>query len=258
MSISALLPSEISALALVALMAVALVASIARGFSGFGAALIFMPLASTVASPRTVAGLLLLIDLVGSAPLVPNAWRQADRKAVAFMAVGALITVPIGTYALTQLDPVTTRWIIVGFVTALLALLISGWRYHGEGHPALSVGVGGLAGFCSGLAQTGGPPIVAYWLGRPIAGVLARANIILYFGMTDIISFATYSVSGILSWDVVKLSLLVGPVYALGLFIGARMFGVASETLFRRVCYSLIALAVIISLPALDSLLGRR
>jgi hypothetical protein len=173
------------------------------------------------------------------------------------MALGALLTVPIGAYALMRIDPVTVRWIIVGFVTGLLALLMSGWRYHGAGHPALSVGVGGLAGFCSGLAQTGGPPIVAYWLGRPIAGVLARANIILYFGLTDIISFATYTVSGILTWDVVRLSLLVGPVYALGLFIGARLFGVASETLFRRVCYSLIALAVIISLPALDRLFGR-
>lgn len=254
---SALLPAEISVFVLVALMAVALIASIARGFSGFGSALIFMPLASTVAAPRTVAGLLLIIDLIGSAPLAPNAWRKADRKAVAFMALGALVTVPIGTYALTRLDPVTTRWIIVGFVTALLALLISGWRYHGKGHPALSVGVGGLAGFCSGLAQTGGPPIVAYWLGRPIEGALARANIILYFAMTDILSLITYSVSGILSWEIVKLSLLVGPVYGLGLFIGARMFGVASETLFRRVCYSLIALAVLISLPVLDSLLGR-
>jgi uncharacterized protein len=258
MSVASLLPSEISVFALIALMAVALVASIARGFSGFGAALIFMPLASTVAAPRTVAGLLLIIDLVGSAPLAPNAWRQADRKAVAFMALGALITVPAGTYALTQLDPVTTRWIIIGFVAALLTLLVSGWRYHGKGHPSLSVGVGGLAGFCSGLAQTGGPPIVAYWLGRPIASTLARANIILYFAMTGVLSFVSYSVSGILSWDIVKLALLVGPVYGLGLFIGARMFGVASETLFRRVCYSLIALAVIISLPALDFVLGRR
>ena len=34
------------------------------------------------------------------------------------------------------------------------------------------------------------------------------------------------------------------------------LFGVASETLFRRVCYSLIALAVMIGLPALDALLG--
>ena len=63
----------------------------------------------------------------------------------------------------------TTRWIISGFVFALLLLLLSGWRYRGKDHAAISVGIGGLSGFCSGLAQTGGPPIVGYWLGRPIA-----------------------------------------------------------------------------------------
>jgi uncharacterized protein len=257
MNLSALLPSGVSGFTLLALMAVALIASVARGFSGFGAALIFMPLASTVAAPRMVAALLLIIDLVCAAPFALNAWKQADRKAVALMAVGALVTVPIGTYALTQLNPVTTRWIIIAFVTALLALLISGWRYHGKGHPALSIGVGGVAGFCSGLAQTGGPPVVAYWLGRPIAGVIARANIIFYFALTDIISFSTYLAAGILTWEVIKLALLVGPIYGLGLFIGAKLFGVASDTLFRRACYSLIALAAIISLPLLDPLLGR-
>jgi uncharacterized protein len=257
MSMSSLLPSDVSVFALAALMAIALIASVARGFSGFGSALIFMPLASTVAAPRMVAALLLIIDLIAAAPLAPNAWKEADRKAVALMAIGALVTVPIGTYALTQFNPLTTRWIIVAFVTLLLMLLISGWRYHGKGHPALSIGVGGLAGFCSGLAQTGGPPIVAYWLGRPIPGIIARANIILYFALTDIISFATYIAAGILTWDVVKLALLVGPVYGFGLFMGARLFGVASETLFRRVCYSLIALAAIISLPVLDQWLGR-
>lgn len=257
MSFFNLLPTGVSGFALAALMTVALVASVARGFSGFGSALIFMPLASTVATPRTAAALLLLIDLVAAAPLAPNAWKHADRKAVAWMALGSLLTVPLGTYALTRLDPVTTRWIIVAFVAALLALLISGWRYHGKAHPAATVGVGGMAGFCSGLAQTGGPPVVAYWLGQPIAGAIARANIILYFALSDVVSFASYFAGGILTTDTVKLALLVGPVYALGLFIGARLFGVASETLFRRVCYSLIALAVIISLPALDPLLGR-
>jgi uncharacterized protein len=257
MSLSSLLPEGVSVFTLLALMAVALVASVARGFSGFGAALIFMPLASTVAPPRIVAALLLVIDLVAAAPFALNAWKQGDRKAVSLMAFGALLTVPVGTYALTQFNPVTTRWIIIAFVTVLLALLISGWRYHGKGHPALSIGVGGVAGFCSGLAQTGGPPVVAYWLGRPIAGAVARANIILYFAFTDIMSFVTYIVAGILTWEVAGLALLVGPVYALGMFIGAKLFGVASETVFRRICYSLIALAAIIGLPVLDRFLGR-
>jgi uncharacterized membrane protein YuzA (DUF378 family) len=74
---------------------------------------------------------------------------------------------------------------------------------------------------------------------------------------TGYISFTSYVAAGILTWDVVRLALLVGPVYGVGLFIGARLFGVASETLFRRICYALIALAAIISLPVLDQLLGR-
>ena len=40
-----------------------------------------MPLASSIAAPRLVAALLLIIDFVGAAPLLPNAWRHADRKA---------------------------------------------------------------------------------------------------------------------------------------------------------------------------------
>ena len=169
MSLAGLIPTDVSLNAAIAICAIAFVSGTARGFSGFGSALIFMPLASSMAAPRLVAALLLIIDFVAAAPLVPNAWKQADRKATAVMVFGALIGVPIGTYFLSRLDPVTTRWIISGFVSALLLLLLSGWRYRGKDHPAISVGIGGLSGFCSGLAQTGGPPIVGYWLGRPIA-----------------------------------------------------------------------------------------
>ena len=102
--------------------------------------------------------------IIAAAPLVPDAWKQADRKATAVMVAGALVGVPVGTWFLSRLDPVTTRWIISGFVLALLLLLLSGWRYRGKDHPALAVGIGAVSGFCSGLAQTGGPPIVGYCL----------------------------------------------------------------------------------------------
>jgi uncharacterized membrane protein YfcA len=216
-----------------------------------------MPLASSVAGPRLVAALLLVIDCVAAAPLVPNAWRVADRRATAIIVAGASVGVPVGTYLLSRLDPVTTRWIISGFVVALLALLLSGWRYRGSDHPALSVAVGGASGFCSGLAQTGGPPIVAYQLGRPIPSKVARANIMLFFGASDCFSLASYAASGLITWDALSLSLLIGPIYAIGVLFGASLFGRASEAAFRTICYTLIALAAIFGLPAFDSVLGR-
>jgi uncharacterized membrane protein YfcA len=258
MSLTDLIPVDVSVNTAIAVCVIAFVSATARGFSGFGSALIFMPLASSIAAPRLVAALLLIIDFVAAAPLVPNAWKQADRKATAVIVFGALIGVPIGTYFLSRLDPVTTRWIISAFVFALLLLLLSGWRYRGKEHMPISVGIGGLAGFCSGLAQTGGPPIVGYWLGRPIAPVIARANIILFFAASDFFSLVSYAVSGLLSRDAILFSLLVGPVYAIGIGFGTLLFGRASETLFRGICYGLIALAVLFGLPALDGVLRPR
>jgi uncharacterized membrane protein YfcA len=250
-----LIPSDVSLTAAIAICVIAFVSGTARGFSGFGSALIFMPLASSMASPRLVAALLLVIDFIAAAPLLPNAWRQADRKATAVMVAGAFVGVPIGTYCLSQFDPVTTRWIISCFVGALLLLLLSGWRYRGKDHPAISVGIGGLAGFCSGLAQTGGPPIVGYWLGRPIASVIARANILLFFGASDFFSLVSYAFTGLITPDSIRFALLVGPIYGIGVWFGSQLFGRASETLFRSICYALIAGAAIVGLPALDGVL---
>jgi uncharacterized membrane protein YfcA len=250
-----LIPADVTTGTALAICAVAFVSGTARGFSGFGAALIFMPLASSLATPRLVAALLLVIDFVSAAPLVPNAFRHADRKATAVMVAGALVGVPIGTWFLSRLDPVTTRWIISGFVTALLALLLSGWRYRGKDHAAISVAVGSVSGFCSGLAQTGGPPIVGYWLGRPIASPIARANILLFFGASDFFSLVSYSVTGLITLESIRFSLLVGPIYGIGVGFGASLFGRASDRLFRAICYGLIVLSLIIGLPLLDGVL---
>jgi uncharacterized protein len=250
-----LVPADVGIRTAIAIGVIALVSGVARGFSGFGSALIFMPLACSVAAPRLVAALLLIIDFVAAAPLAPNAWKHADRSATAVMVAGALVGVPCGTYFLSRLEPVTTRWIISGFVFALLLLLLSGWRYRGKDHAALSIGIGALSGFCSGLAQTAGPPIVGYWLGRPIAPAIARANILLFFAACDFFSVVSYALTGLINGDAIRFSLLVGPVYGIGVWFGAALFGRASERLFRGICYALIAGAVIIGLPALDGVL---
>ncbi|MET3842392.1 sulfite exporter TauE/SafE family protein [Bradyrhizobium sp. OAE829] len=255
MNLEGLIPASVSLTAAIAICAIAFVSGLARGFSGFGSALIFMPLASSMAAPQLVAALLLIIDFIAAAPLVPNAWKQADRRATAVMVFGALIGVPIGTYFLSRLEPVTTRWIISAFVFALLLLLLSGWRYRGKDHASVSVGIGGVSGFCSGLAQTGGPPIVGYWLGRPIASNIARANILLFFGASDFFSVVSYSLTGLITMQAIKFSLVVGPIYGIGVWLGASLFGRASETLFRAICYALIAIAVIAGLPTLDGIL---
>jgi len=229
---------------------VACIAGLSRGFSGFGAALIFIPMAGAAVGPRTAAPILMLIDMVGALPMLPWGWRHAEPRTSLTLACGAAVAIPLGAMALTGLDPISLRWGISLTILALVGLLASGWRYTGKPHLAVTIGVGGISGFLSGAAQIGGPPVVAYLLGRAAASAQdTRANIVLYFAYASVVSAATYVSKGLIDARVGLLALTIAPFYVGGTILGSRMFGLASQQTFRRVCYALIAVAAIIGLP---------
>jgi uncharacterized membrane protein YfcA len=230
----------------------ALAAGLSRGFSGFGAALIFVPVASSLIGPQLASAILLIVDAVLAAPMIAPAWKPASRPAVALMVVGALVGIPLGTAVLAMADPMLLRWLIVGLAAAMLALLLSGWRYHGRPHASLTVAVGALAGLFGGIAQIGGPPVIAYWLGGVARADVARASIILYFAASTVIGIVSYMAGGLITREVLQLSVLAAPGYGLGLWIGSKLFGHASDATFRRVALGLIALAIILGLPLWD------
>jgi uncharacterized membrane protein YfcA len=232
----------------------ALTAGLARGFSGFGGALIFVPLASAAVGPRLAAPILLVVDAVAAAGLIPDAWRRGGKREVGTMAVGAAFGVPVGSWLLTKTDPLAVRWALAAVVAGLLLLLISGWQYRGRRTSPVTVGVGGIAGLLSGSVQIGGPPVVAFWLSSPLRADVVRANIVLFFAVSSVFSGIAYLAGGLITKSVLALSLIVGPTYGLGIYLGSHLFGIASETTFRRICYGLIGIATVLSLPTFDRL----
>jgi uncharacterized membrane protein YfcA len=230
-------------------MLVAFVAGLSRGFSGFGAALIFVPLASALAGAKLAAPLLLIVDGIFASYLIPSAWRLADRRDVSLMFFGAIAGVPLGAFVLSHLAPLTLRWLIAGMAAAMLALLLSGWRYRGRPHALATVAVGAIAGLFTGIAQIGGPPVMSYWLGTDTPPATLRANIIVFFAASTVLTLLSYLWGGLLSLAILKIALWIGPAYGLGALGGARMFGLASPRVFRNSSLALIALAVALSLP---------
>src|ERR1044072_6750138 len=73
---------------------------------------------------------------------------------------------PIGALALVFADPVVLRWIISALVLMLLAVLASGWRYHGRPPLPLMAAVGAASGLGSGAGQVAGPPAILFWARR--------------------------------------------------------------------------------------------
>jgi uncharacterized membrane protein YfcA len=230
----------------------AFLAALARGFSGFGAALVFVPIGSAVLGPQFAVPLLLVVDGVMTLPLLPTATRHCHWRDVFLMTAGSVVGVPLGTAILTHADPVAMRWAISLVIVILLIVLASGWRYRQRPAAPLTAGVGFSAGILGGAAQVGGPPIVVYWLGGSISAITMRANLIVYFACATVLTTIAYVGGGLLSGEVLGIALVAAPLYGLGVWLGSRMFRLASETVFRRACYGLIALSALVSLPAFD------
>jgi len=234
---------------------VAALAGAVRGFSGFGSALIYVPLVAAIYDPRIAAVTLLLIDLVSSLPFTVPAFARCNWREVVPVTAAAALMVPVGTMILLFVDPMILRWVIAVLVIGLLMVLMSGWRYHGEPHLSASLGVGAVAGLCSGAVQIGGPPVIIYWLGGPGAATIVRANLMVFFGLVGAATATSYAAQGLLTRPALALAVLLGAPFLGAMILGALMFRGASEALYRRVAYGLIAASALVSLPLFDHLL---
>lgn len=237
------------------LLGAALAGGLARGFSGFGAALIFVPLASVALGPQGAAPLMLLVEAVAIVALTPAAWRLADRPQVGWLALGALLGTPLGAAILVHADPRSLRWGIAVAILLLLGLLVSGWRLRGRPSLPATLGVGLAGGVLGGVAMVSGPPVMAYLLGQAEPVRQVRASFALYLAAGGLIAGIAYAQAGLLTAALALPFLVTAPVYGLGIWLGTRMFGLASERTFRLGCYGMIALAALLGLPLWDGFL---
>jgi uncharacterized membrane protein YfcA len=227
----------------------ALAAATVRGFSGFGAGLIFMPVGAACLDPKTAAGILYVIDTILILPFVARAVKIVEWREVLPLGVAAVLAAPIGVVVLLHVDPVPLRWSLSLVILLSVGLLAAGFRYRGPTRPALSIGVGGIAGFLSGAVQIPGPPVLVYWLARDIVSATMRANAIVFFCFTTVVSGIGYVAAGIFTADVLARAAVLFPVYGIGMLIGSRMFGWASEATYRRIAYASVLFVAAVTLP---------
>jgi uncharacterized membrane protein YfcA len=232
--------------------AISMLSGMVRGFSGFGAALVYVPLMSAVYGPRITAASFLVIDVFTGLIFMAPLWRQAVWREILPLTASALLAAQFGSLILQYADPVALRWGISIIVLAVVAVLMTGWRYRGRPVLTVTVLVGLLSGLMGGAVQIYGPPVILYWLGGAGDAITVRANFICYFATFASGLMVTYSVKGLLTAEATALALLIGPLQILAQYIGARLFHLAAERTYRRIAFGIITLAGLIGMPVLD------
>jgi uncharacterized protein len=235
-------------------LAISVLAGLVRGFSGFGSALVYMPLMSALYGPRIAAPSMAMIDVLAAVTFVSTVWRQAAWREVLPLAVSALVAAQFGSLILKYADPILLRWFITILVLAVVAVLVSGWRYHGRPILVVTLAVGALSGLLGSAVQMAGPPVIVYWLGSAGEAAIVRANFVTYFAALAAGLGITYSIKGLLTSEATALALLIGPLQIASQHVGARLFPLASDRTYRILAYGVILLAALVSMPLLDPL----
>ena len=234
------------------LIGTAFVAGTVRGFSGFGSGLVFLPIAAQVLSPFQALTTVVIADLIGAVPNVPRALRDCDKGDVMRLLAGLAVALPLGIWTLTLLEADTFRYGVSALALVLLLCLLSGLRYRGPVPDAMVFATGGLSGFSCGVAGIPGPPVILFYMARPLSPPVIRANTFIFLSSTDIAMLPALFAFGRLDGSAVLLGgLLIAPNMAGNMF-GAWLFRPEHERVYRSVAYLIIATTAISSLPVWD------
>jgi len=243
------LTSALAVPGLVWVLAVTLVAGVVYGFAGFGAALIFMPVAVIFLDPPLAVAAFSVSAIISLVTVVPRAWRECDRPATIQLIIAASVTASAGLYGLANFDVTLVRWLVLAVTTITLLALVAGWRRQTEATTQARLGIGGATGLVGGLTGLMGPIVVLFQLSSSDGAGRSRANTIVFLTVTSILLLPLMALQGVLTVASVWLGLILLPAYGIGTLVGQKLFTPGSEGLYRTVAYGIIAAAIILGLP---------
>jgi len=221
--------------------AIVFLGGLVQGCTGFGNALVIVPVLLLLMPPVQVAPLAMLLSLVNNLIILVEIRRAVEKQLVLPLFFGALIGIPVGVYLLTSLNPAAIK-LGVGLIVVLLAVaLLLGWRWALPPKLHNLLGVGALSGLLGGSTAISGPPVILFFANLDKDKRSFRGNLVAYFILLNVGAIAVYFFAGLYTNAVLSgfvrylLPLLAGTV------VGMWLAGRANEQVFKRAV--LIAIA---------------
>ena len=228
---------------LVWVVAITFAAGLMLGYTGWGGAMVSMPLLTFLYGPIDA----LVISMIGAffvtAHLFPNSARSADWRMMTPLLIAMAISVPIGNVLLFVLDLELIRRIIGGVILGFSLLVLVGWRYRGALGTAPSAITGVVSGLINGFVGLGGPPLVIYMLASGFSARVQRANILVFMALTTILLLGSLFIGGGITLETTYRGIISAPFQWSGGALGAWLFTKIPAEIFRK--FSLVALVVL-------------
>ncbi len=235
--------------------AIAAAAFFIKGLTGFGPALIFIPVGALFFAPQSIIVASSFLDLLAGLIM----WRTVRSvQSVPFM-LGLVAAMAAGTVAgvlLLSYVPANTFRVLLGMAVFILGLWFAVFRTKAsfdrlqvqlpDTCSRKDLGFAGASGVLGGLFGISGPPII-WHLGRQFQMGTFRDLLIVFFVFAAIARIISFSVAGMVNYETMMYAAAGIPGLLIGLYLGTRVFFRIDEAVFSKtVGVALIAFALLL------------
>jgi uncharacterized membrane protein YfcA len=237
--------------ALTAAIIITCAAALCQSLTGFGFALVMVPLLSLAWDVKSAVVTSTVLGTVVLLPLLFEARRHVRLATTAALVTGSLAGVPAGILLLVWIDPEVLK-ILVGVTVVAASVLVYRVREVRTTRAGVipAVAAGAVSGVLGGSTSMSGPPAVLYLLATEKDVDAFRGTLLVFFLPMSLVTIAGLAAVGRVTPDVVRTSVIALPAMALGLAAGAWLRYRVQEELFRLIVLLLLifsSIGVIIS-----------
>ncbi len=217
-------------------------AALTQSLTGFGLALVSMPLLSLLIGLPQATALVAVVSLVVEVGLLRRYWESLRWQPIWRLIAGSLVGIPLGILFLKRLP----ENVLMGGLGLLLIGYglygLAGWRLpklQGNGWAWL---MGLLAGALGGAYNTSGPPVILYGHAREWPPAVFKANLQAFFLTSSTLVFLSHWLAGDITRLTWQQALWALPALLLGLWAGGRADRWLSPQRFRQIVLAALVL----------------
>ncbi len=222
-------------------------AAIIRGLTGFGFGVLLVPILALALTPVQAVLLVNIMAFGLAVSEIRFVLREAERSALAISVLLALTTLP-GLLLLDAIAPPVARLAIALVALSAFVAVLFPKRSAAQPGATTTTLVGLSSGLLTGFAAMPGPPVIPYYVGRDIPRITAKASMIGIFGVAALAGMGSGAVTGLLSWRLLVLGILLFPLVLLGNAVGSLAFGRVSDRSWRGFVGIVLGAAALVAL----------
>ncbi len=220
----------------------AALAGFAQGVSGFAFSMIALSVWAWALAPQVAAPLAVCGALLGQIASLFSVRGGFDLRRIAPFVVGGALGVPLGVFALHNIDPLRFKLAIGLLLTlySLYGLRTPSFPKVKRGGAGLDAFVGVIGGFLGGLGGMSGS-VPAIWTQlRGWKRDLRRATMQVYNIAMHVLTLTVYWRTGTLEASALSLFAWTAPAMLIPAIVGARLYHGFSERTFNRIVLLLL------------------